>query len=336
MDIQYVCPKCHSPLVIHNNLKYLCSKDCNNSKCNTEYEILNDIPRFTEISNYANNFGYQWNKFDDTQIDNRKTRKLELSKDRLFYQGDWDPADLSNINILEVGSGAGRFSEVILSNTNANLYSIDYSNAVEANSKNNLSGNQDRFFLSQASVYEMPFPNNSFDKVFCFGVLQHTPSFDESIKALISKAKIGGEIVVDFYRIKGWWTKIHAKYFLRPFTKNIPDRRLLSLIENNIDWLIKISDILNKFGLHFLTRFLPIVDIKTTFPKDLSTKERREWAILDTFDMFSPEHDHPQSFSSVESMFKKHNCEITFSGIVNMPDGFKSNVVRAIKKIDVT
>ena len=81
---------------------------------------------------------------------------------------------------------------------------------------------------------------------------------------------------------------------------------------------------------------LPIVDIKTTFPKDLSTKERREWAILDTFDMFSPEHDHPQSFSSVESMFKKHNCEITFSGIVNMPDGFKSNVVRAIKKIDVT
>ena len=70
MDIQYVCPKCHSPLVIQNNLKYLCSKDYNNSKCNTEYEILNDIPRFTEISNYANNFGYQWNKFDDTQIDN--------------------------------------------------------------------------------------------------------------------------------------------------------------------------------------------------------------------------------------------------------------------------
>jgi len=42
----------------------------------------------------------------------------------------------------------------------------------------------------------MPFPNNSFDKVFCFGVLQHTPDFDASIKVLIEKAKPGGEIVV--------------------------------------------------------------------------------------------------------------------------------------------
>ena len=37
--------------------------------------------------------------------------------------------------------------------------------------------------------YEMPFFDNSFDKVFCFGVLQHTPSFATAVRALISKAK---------------------------------------------------------------------------------------------------------------------------------------------------
>ena len=61
----------------------------------------------------------------------------------------------------------------------------------------------------------------AFDKVFCFGVLQHTPDFQSSVKALISKTKPGGEVVVDFYPIKGWWTKVHAKYIFRPWTKRM-------------------------------------------------------------------------------------------------------------------
>jgi len=31
--------------------------------------------------------------------------------------------------------------------------------------------------LFQASIYELPFAPRQFDKVFCFGVLQHTPDF---------------------------------------------------------------------------------------------------------------------------------------------------------------
>ena len=54
----------------------------------------------------------------------------------------------------------------------------------------------ERFHLFQASIYEMPFPDNSFHKVFCLGVLQHTPDFEQSIQSLVQKAKTGGEIVV--------------------------------------------------------------------------------------------------------------------------------------------
>ena len=40
---------------------------------------------------------------------------------------------LSRSSVLEVGSGAGRFTEVFLQSTSGYLHSIDYSNAVEAN-----------------------------------------------------------------------------------------------------------------------------------------------------------------------------------------------------------
>jgi SAM-dependent methyltransferase len=121
---------------------------------------------------------------------------------------------------LEVGSGAGRFTQIVLDYTKANLYSIDYSDAVSANYRNN-AHHGDRLHLFQASIYEMPFPDNSFDKVFCFGVLQHTPDFKKSVKSLIDKAKPGGEIAVDFYPIKGWYTKINAKYICDPGPKNV-------------------------------------------------------------------------------------------------------------------
>ena len=123
--------------------------------------------RIVEENNYTESFGYQWNKFVKTQIDSNETA---LSKIRLFAETNWDKEDLTGKNMLEVGSGAGRFSEVILNHTNANLYSVDYSRAVEANYANN-GQHGDRFKLFQASIYDMPFAPRQFDKVLCIGVL---------------------------------------------------------------------------------------------------------------------------------------------------------------------
>ncbi len=296
------------------------------------FPVVNDVLRMVQENNYTDNFGFQWNKFQKTQID-RDNKNSQQSKIRFFAETGWDKIDLSGVNVLEVGSGAGRFSQIFLDHTKGNLYSVDYSDAVTANFKNN-GHHGDRFHLFQASVYEMPFPDNSFDKVFCFGVLQHTPDFKKSVQCLIAKAKQGGEVVVDFYPIRGWWTKIHAKYIFRPFTKQMSHEKLLRLIEKNVSWLMKLYLFFNKIGVgKIVNRFLPIVDIKGTLPHNLSKAELREWVILDTFDMFSPEHDHPQTIATVKKWFEEFGMQVTFSGIIKFgEENFTASVVKGFKK----
>lgn len=291
------------------------------------FPIIKGIPRFCDVVNYSESFGYQWNNFDKTQLDVHSG--ADHSEQRFYAETGWEPYTLKDCRVLEVGSGAGRFSEVFLRTTTGVLHSIDYSTAVEANQRNNSSYGR-RLRLAQASIYEMPFADDSFDRVFCLGVLQHTPSFEKSVQSLIRKTCIGGMIVVDFYPIKGWYTKIHSKYLLRPLTRRLPKPMLLGLIRTNVRWMIGLFDTLCLLRLGVLTRFIPITDIRN-FPQGLSVEQRREWAIMDTFDGLSPEYDNPQRVEEVARMFRIYGCEVTHAGPIEYRGG-TAMVVRAIKR----
>ena len=292
------------------------------------FPMVNGAYRVVADNNYTDSFGFQWNRFSAIQID--KTANLEISKQRFFAETGWDKEDLTGKNILEVGSGAGRFTQIVLDFTQAELYSVDYSNAVEANYKNN--GPHTRLKLFQASIYELPFATEQFDKVFCVGVLQHTPDVERSVKALIDMVKPGGEVIVDFYPIKGWWTKLQAKYLLRPFTKKMDHEKLYTLLDKNMDWLIKMSHFFSKIKLNALNRFLPICDIDGTLPKQLPREQLRALCLLDTFDMLSPEYDQPQKISTVVNWFKKYNMQNVWGGIVKY-ENYKATVVKGIKPL---
>ncbi len=289
---------------------------------------INGVIRIAGQDNYAGNFGYQWNKFRQTQIDHEEG-SVSISKIRFFSETNWSIESLDGSDILEVGCGAGRFSQVVLSNTNATLYSIDLSNAVEANYRNNQKY-KERIKIFQASIYEMPFENHSFDKVFCLGVLQHTPDFKKSIESLSDKVAVGGELVVDFYPVNGWWSKINAKYIFRPLLKKIDHNNLLSMIKKNVDWMMKLYFVNKKIGLGVLNRFLPIPDISATIPDNLSKNELRNWVVLDTFDMFSPEYDNPQTIKQVKDWVNSAGLQVTFADYVYYGNS-KAAVIRANK-----
>ncbi len=295
----------------------------------TVFPLRNGAYRLVEDDNYTENFGYQWNKFVETQID--KSSDLDISKVRFFTETNWDKEDLTGKNVLEVGSGAGRFTQIIVDFTKANLYTVDYSNAVEANYKNN--GPNPRLHIFQASIYDMPFAPAQFDKVVCIGVLQHTPDVEKSVKCLTDMVKPGGELVVDFYPIRGWWTKVHAKYIFRPWTKKMSHEKLFKKIDNNIDWLIKTSRFFSKIGIGKLTnRFLPICDIDGTVPRGISYEKLREICVLDTFDMFSPEFDQPQRISTVVGWFKKYGMSDVWGGEIRYQN-FLASVVKGKKPL---
>ena len=292
-----------------------------------KYPFTNGAYRLVQDDNYTANFGLEWNVFQQTQID--KFSASTVSEDRFFAQTKWAKNGLENQIILEVGSGAGRFTQIILDHTKAVLYSVDYSNAVEANFRNN--GPNERLKLFQASVYDLPFKKESFDKVICLGVLQHTPDFKASVKALSEMVKPGGELVIDFYPIKNILTKVHGKYILRPILKRLKHDTLMSLIRNNIDGLMSIYRLNRKIGLGLLNRFVPICEIERTLPSGMNKEQLREWVILDTFDMFSPTYDNPQRLSTVANWVKGFGMDDVEATWVKYHGNLEAPTVRARK-----
>ena len=86
--------------------------------------------------------------------------------------------------------------------TGATVVSLDYSYAVDANYASN--GSRDNVLIVQADVFAMPFRPQSFDRVFCFGMLQHTPSPSRAFAALPGALKAGGSLCADIYKVSFW------------------------------------------------------------------------------------------------------------------------------------
>ncbi|MBI4135641.1 class I SAM-dependent methyltransferase [Candidatus Uhrbacteria bacterium] len=244
---------------------------------------------------YTNSFGFQWTRHAKTQLDSYVG--LPISRNRLFSVTGW-PSHMEGQRILEAGSGAGRFTEVLLS-TGAQVWSFDASEAVEANRANN--GHSPNLHLFQADIFNIPDDIGLFDKVFCLGVLQHTPDPKRAFFELVKFVKPGGEIVIDVYK-KTLFSRLQWKYFLRPFVKWIPDYPLYLITRAAVSMLLPLAIGAYKIMGSFGTRLFPIASYPSLgFPYKL----HKEWSVLDTFDMYSPVYDQPQTLREVKRWFKE-------------------------------
>src|SRR5688500_16954973 len=128
------------------------------------YDIRNYIPRFVAESNYADNFGLQWNKFRQTQLDS--FTGLPISADRFWKATGWDPKHVRGKWVLDAGCGAGRFAQVAL-DAGANVVALDYSTAVDA-CYANLKHHQN-LHVVHGDLYSLPLVPQSFDFVYSLG-----------------------------------------------------------------------------------------------------------------------------------------------------------------------
>jgi SAM-dependent methyltransferase len=258
------------------------------------YPIVRSVPRFVPVQNYAESFGLQWNRFRRTQLDSQSGQPI--SRNRFYRFTGWSPDMLEGRWVLDAGCGAGRFTEVALE-AGATVVALDYSSSVDACHAN--LGPHPRLHVVQGNIMALPFEPGKFDFVFSLGVLQHTPDPARAFNMLPSQLRPGGRLAVDLYpallRNMLW-----PKYWLRPFTSRMAPERLFQLVERWTPALLPVSKAMSRLPMigRYLRYALPVANYDGIYP--LSDKQLEEWAVLDTFDMLAPVHDHPQSRATLE------------------------------------
>lgn len=157
------------------------------------------------LPTYAEDFGFQWTTLYD---DYRKDRYKHLEQ---FLRLGVNPELLKDKNCLDVGCGLGRLSEICLGRANY-VFGVDLSAAVLEAARLIRS---ERFVPVQASADHMPFKDNSFDFVYCWGVLHHTKNPAKTLDELWRVLKPGGTLAIWVYpRNRSYLRRsLLAKYF---------------------------------------------------------------------------------------------------------------------------
>ncbi len=247
-------------------------------KCVARFPIVDGIPRFAPVTNYADPFGKLWADFRAALLDS--ARGTNDSRERFLKMTGWTPESLRDQWVLEVGCGAGRFTEIAL-DCGANVIAVDYSAAIDACHRN--LGGHPRLHLLQADLFELPFRPGQFDAVFGFGVLHRTPDAHRALLALPEQLRDGGRLAVDIVPPR-WFRQIGPTAWLRWLTRSMSPERTMAFARLLVGGLLPIQRGLGAVpGIgKRLERCLPIVAadaLETCRPEAL--RERAELAMCD-------------------------------------------------------
>lgn len=254
---------------------------------------------------YHENFGKQWNRFNKLQLDS--FNGSNESSSRILLQSELTEDFFKDKVVLEIGAGNGRFTENLLK-WGAKVVAVDFSSAISANYNNHLSFIEDGSLVCvRGDVFDLPIHEECFDIVFCYGVIQHTGNNLGCMNELAKYVKPGGSLLIDIYssglkHINPWI------YLIRPLFglfKN--EDRKLNFVERFINIFFPIQHrvlkfLHNKNGLYKLLRLIinrspnSVYGINLYLNGKISFEHAKDWAICDTYDAWSPKHDHPVSF----------------------------------------
>jgi SAM-dependent methyltransferase len=288
--------------------------------------VVKSVPRFVDSSNYAQGFGLQWNAFRKTQLDSYTG--TTISRDRLTRCVGGSLDVLRGKSVLEVGCGAGRFTEVMLA-AGARVFACDLSNAVEANYEN--CHQASHYFVCQADARRLPVEPHSFDFVVCLGVIQHTPSPEETISALAGNVRSGGTLVIDHYapgyvsnflqrNLRRLLIRLPAS-FAKPIALNLA-RALLPLHRST--WKPDGASRLRAL----LLKHSPLVDYYKDYAQ-LGNELLSEWSVLDTHDTLTDYYKHLRTGNEIAACLR--SCEL-----VDIEVSYGGNGVEARARMPVS
>lgn len=271
-------------------------------------KITNGIPRFVECKNdYDRSFGWQWNHWTNNRSSSRGSN-LGLEKE-IIKRTNFDKYDLLNKTILECGMGGGDDTEVLRKFPFSEIHSFDISNAVDRAAR---FIKDDRFVFTQASIFEIPYPDYSFDVVYCHRVLQHTPDPRKALESICKKVKLNGILFAHAYkRSKIYMSEWRYKY--RFITKRVPIKWVLVYVNLFGPLLHRMNKFFyrkNKFTRSFAFKYIPFY-MKEDAP-DMNEKALIELEKLITFDALTPKFDDPMTPKDFFGIIEKQGFEIQY------------------------
>jgi SAM-dependent methyltransferase len=308
------CPKCRGALAIGDVARREGSAIVDGSLvcggCARSYPIRSRIPTFVESPDYADSFGWQWNRFARLQRDSYNGSGMV--RRTILSRTGWSEPDLAGKLLLECGCGSGNDTEV-LATLAGTVVAIDLSNAVQAQSPEVLS--RGNVLVMQADLREPPLAFGSFDVVYCHRVIQHTPDPRAAFAGMARLVRPGGLFYLHSYS-RHWRSLLQFKYWLRPLIRWMPHTWIFRALEVVGPVLHPLVGFLERFPpLRIPTRLLvPFKNHEKTLRDEgavLTARERYEFSLLVTFDALTPAHDHPNSHHTIEAWFRDEGFEST-------------------------
>jgi len=255
-----------------------------------------------EPMHYAATFGLQWKKYRDVQIDRLNSTRGSYNHLQTFAQGDLSV--FKNTTCLEIGSGAGRFTDYLVDLCKT-VITIEPSQALTVNA----ALGAPNLIAAHADLFHVPIRREKIDVVFCRGVTQHTRDPKAAIQRLFDYVRPGGIVLFDVYAFR-WYTPLVTKYWLRPYLRHIDPVRFTNLAERLVPKLLRfksrfVTPLLpnNLWGRNFGSQVIPIADF--TSVKELDPQQQLLWSVLDTVDMYTPRYDRPMTFRSIVDTLKR-------------------------------
>ena len=150
-----------------------------------DYKDISFINFTNNKSHYSESFFEEYKRFPNLQFDS--FTKLKINEERLYKNSQWKKENLKNMRVLEIGSGAGKFTE-ILAKSDCFLITTDSSDAININYKNN-QNNKNHVCFIKTTANENIFNFEVFDFIVLYGVLQNVDDQEIIIKNCLSLLK---------------------------------------------------------------------------------------------------------------------------------------------------
>ena len=152
-----------------------------------------------------------------------------------------------------------------------------------------------RLTISQASIFEIPYPDESFDFVFCHRVLQHTPDPPRALRSICKKVRPGGVLFAHCYKRSRQHMRCF-KYKYRWLTKRLPHRFVYAYVRACGPVLHRLNRQLYRLGgrgRRISYEWVPYYHYPSFL--DLDPDRLRQLEQLNTFDALTPRYDNPMT-----------------------------------------